>query len=483
LSVQDGAVWQSPISWYASGERWNLSPGFDLGNGGRWAVNSECLFCHVNQVKPVAGAVNRYCEPILSLKQAAIGCERCHGPGQLHVAERSAGGKIDGIDTSIVNPRHLPASLRASVCEQCHLEGQERVNRRGRDVSEFRPGLPFEQFVTVFVRHPDAANAYHSVGQFEQMEHSRCFTASSGKMGCVSCHDPHEAPAPKAREQFYRQRCLTCHESKTCSAPQPDRQAKADSCIACHMPRSDSSNIAHASVTDHRIARKPTVAPSPKPLPPRTVPLLAYRTGANAPSEAERERDLGVVLARLAFKVPPDASGVRRSVSELAIDRLTRSLQMWPGDVSAWTGLSVAHGVSGDFAERFKAASIATKLAPESEAAFTELAEAALATGKFDDAVAAATKVIQMSPTTIEPYFIRASAYIRLKNWEQAENDCRAALGVHPLHPQAHMMLAVCRYHRGDQDGGKKEIDTAAGLTTSPRQQIMILDWYQRETR
>jgi hypothetical protein len=483
LSLQNGALWQSPISWYASGQRWNLSPGFDLGNGGRWAINSECLFCHVNQVKPVAGAVNRYSEPLLSLGQATIGCERCHGPGQLHVSERSAGGKVAGIDTSIVNPHHLSANLRASVCEQCHLEGQERVTRRGRDAYEFRPGLPFEQFVTVFIRHPDAANVHHSVGQFEQMESSRCFTASKAQMGCTSCHDPHKTPLPAERDQFYRERCLTCHKPEGCSAPQPARQAKTDSCIACHMPRSDSSNIAHASVTDHRIARRPAVVPSTRALSPGTVPLLAYRTGTNAPSEAERERDLGVVLARLAFKVPPSAVGVRRSVASFAIERLTRSLEVWPGDDSAWSSLSVAYGVNGERSERFRAASIATKLAPESETALMELAEAALAYGKFDDAIAAASTVIRMSPTTVEPYFIRASTHIRLKNWEQAENDCRTALGVHPLHPQAHMMLAVCRYHRGDRDGSRKAIDTAAGLATNPQQLSMILDWYQRETR
>jgi len=38
------------------------------------------------------------------------------------------------------------------------LQGQARVVRRGRDESEFRPGLPLDQFVTVFVT-PGAADA------------------------------------------------------------------------------------------------------------------------------------------------------------------------------------------------------------------------------------------------------------------------------------------------------------------------------------
>ena len=480
LSVQDGAVWQSPVSWYASGQRWNLSPGFDLGNGGRRAILSECLFCHVDQVRPIPGAVNRYHEPFLPT-QVAIGCERCHGPGEVHVSERSSGRPAGQPDTSIVNPRHLAPALRSAVCEQCHLQGQERVARRGRDAFEFRPGLPFEQFVTVFVRHPDLADPNRSVGQFEQMELSRCFTQSGGRLGCTSCHDPHKTPNPASRDQFYRDRCLTCHESKGCSTPRAEREARANSCIACHMPRGDSSNIAHASVTDHRIARRPGAAPPARGLPPGALPLLAYRTGPHAPPEAERERDTGVVLARLAFKVPPGAAGTRRAVADLAVERLDRSLATWRGDADAWTALSVARGVRGE--DRFPAASTAARLAPESEAALTELAEAALAVGKFDDAIAAATTLVRMSPTAVEPYLIRAMAHGRAGNWDRAEDDCRAALRVHPLHPQVRVLLGVCRHHRGDPAGGQAEADTAAGLATSPRQRATILDWYRQETR
>jgi hypothetical protein len=481
LTVQDGAVWQSPISWYATGSRWNLSPGFDLGNGGRRAIVSDCLFCHVDRVDPIPGSVNRFREPLLP-SSAAIGCERCHGPGQLHVAERTGDKLIEGIDTSIVNPRHLPADLRASVCEQCHLQGQERVGRRGRNAFEFRPGLPFEQFVTVFVRHPDLADSHRSVGQFEQMELSRCFTASGGRLDCVTCHDPHKTPPPESRDQFYRGRCLTCHESKGCSTPPAERQARADSCIACHMPRGDSSNVAHASVTDHRIARRPPAPPPVRGLPPGALPLRAYRSGPHTPTEEERERDLGVVLAQLAFKVPPHTPRVRQTVADLAVERLDRSLATWKGDAEAWTALSVAHGVRANPAQ-FAAALAAVRLAPESETALTELAGAALAVGKFDDSVAAASTLIRMSPTAVEPYLIRATAHGRLGNWERAEDDCRAALRVHPLHPRVRVMLGVCRHHRGDPTGGQAEAETAAGLATSPQQRATILDWYRRETR
>ncbi|MBX9627543.1 MAG: hypothetical protein K2X82_27325, partial [Gemmataceae bacterium] len=278
LTVDRGAVWQSPLSWYGHEGRWDLSPGYDLGgNGGRRAVVPECLFCHVDRVDPVPGSRNRYRDPLLP-GQAAIGCERCHGPGELHAAERAGGAAPAGPDTSIVNPRHLPPALRSAVCEQCHLQGQERVVRRGRDVWEYRPGLPFGQFVSVFVRHPSLAQAHRSVGQFEQMEASKCYTASAGRLGCTSCHDPHAAPDAGAKAGFYRARCLTCHETKGCTAPEPDRRAKADSCVACHMPRAGSANIVHTSITDHRVPRRPGPPAPPAGVADRDpLPVVPFR--------------------------------------------------------------------------------------------------------------------------------------------------------------------------------------------------------------
>ena len=95
----------------------------------------------------MAGTLNRYEPPIF--QGHAIGCERCHGPGELHV-ER--GGVSAGPDLTIVNPGRLAPALRESVCQQCHLQGWFRFPRAGRDSFDFRPGLPLHRFLAVFVR-------------------------------------------------------------------------------------------------------------------------------------------------------------------------------------------------------------------------------------------------------------------------------------------------------------------------------------------
>ena len=483
VSFEHGAAWQSPLSWYSSdGGRWDQSPGYDLGTGGRREVIPECLFCHVDRVEPVKGSRNRYKEPLIA-GQAAIGCERCHGPGGLHVAERGAGPQAaPGPDTSIVNPKHLSPELRSSVCEQCHLQGQERVTRRGRDIWEFRPGLPFDQFVSVFVRHPDLAEAHRSVGQFEQMEQSRCFVSSAGKLGCVSCHDPHGVPAADAKPAFYRAKCLTCHERKGCTAPPADRQARADSCVACHMPRADSANIVHASVTDHRIPRRPTPPAARQPLAADAFPLLPFRVGPFAPPETDRERDYGVVLARAGVQMRP-GSAARGSVLDAGEFRLSAALPNWPLDWDGWLALGAARAARGDHEARYQAAARALRAAPGSEVVLADLAEAAAAAGRFDEALAAADEWARRSPSDADARVARAWVFVRRRDWAKAEAASREALAVHPLLARPRLYLALCKDRQGDPAGGRKDADTALGLVVKPDRRDALREWYDRETK
>ena len=114
FSLEGGSVWQSPLSRFRRGDRWDVSPGFELGAASRRPVTPSCLFCHADTVAPVDGAINRYREPLFAF-QPSIGCERCHGPGELHVAERSAKPAPGGLDDSIVNPARLAADLKGDV--------------------------------------------------------------------------------------------------------------------------------------------------------------------------------------------------------------------------------------------------------------------------------------------------------------------------------------------------------------------------------
>ena len=135
-----------------------------------------------------------------------------------------------------------------------------------------------------------------------QMEASRCFAASQGQLGCISCHDPHRRPAPAERVEHYRASCLACHETRACRIPEPDRRARQadDSCVDCHMPRRGVRDVAHTAMTDHRVPRSATAAAPPDALPGRGAgadPVERVWSGrAGGPSGVEADRDLGIAL-------------------------------------------------------------------------------------------------------------------------------------------------------------------------------------------
>lgn len=480
VAVEHGAAWQSPLSWFAGTAGWDVSPGFELASGGRRAIQPGCLFCHVDRVEPVPHTLNRFTEPLLK-GQANVGCERCHGPGELHVAEREKAG-VTGRDDTIVNPKHLTADLRSDICRQCHLQGETVVPRRGRDATEYRPGLPWDQFMSVFERHPDVAEANRSVGQFEQMAQSKCFTG--GKLDCTSCHDPHVKPEGADAVKFFRSRCLTCHEQKGCTAPPPERQAKADSCVACHMPRGDSTSIIHAAVTNHRVPRRPdSPLPSPRGMIPGALPIVPYPPGPHAPPQDERDRDYGIALARLAAKAQGGGRSLQELLGSAAEERLAKALVRWPGDAAAWDALALARSAHFDPPAMLEAARNAVALAPDDEVAQTRLVAAATADGKPEEALRAADRLVALSPRSVDHLLDRAAVRMQLKDWKQAEGDCRAALAIHPLHVQARLTLAMCLHKQGDADAGGREAKTAAGLATSPRMAAAIAETYRQFTK
>ncbi len=78
------------------------------------------------------------------------------------------------------------------------------------------------------------------------MLESRCYTASGGRLHCVTCHDPHAALETKAAP--YETKCLNCHgPGKTTCPVNPAR-----GCVECHMPRVWRQPT-HSFLSDHKI--------------------------------------------------------------------------------------------------------------------------------------------------------------------------------------------------------------------------------------
>lgn len=250
MKVDDFLI-ESPVTWYPRQKRWGMSAGYEKDPqqpGFGREIDSNCLYCHSGRVEPIAGADLR-----LSVSEMAISCERCHGPGALHVAERKAEEPIRGeIDDSIVNLRHLSREMQEDVCSQCHLSGSVSVNLRGRSKADFRPGMRLSDF-SVSYRINRRQSAMTVSGQIEQMRLSRCYLESK-TMTCATCHDPHSLPDESDKVEYYRTRCLSCHEVGSCGLPVEARREKQtnDYCVTCHMPRGP-TDIPHLSFTHHRV--------------------------------------------------------------------------------------------------------------------------------------------------------------------------------------------------------------------------------------
>jgi hypothetical protein len=431
LTSHDGYVLQTPISWFSQKQVWDLSPGFpEWARTGR-LIQHACLYCHANHVEPVPGTRNRYQEPIF--RGHAIGCERCHGPGELHARSTA---KDD-----IVNPKRLEWELREAVCQQCHLEGLTRVVRRGREENDFRPGLPLEEFWTVFVAGRRSGKGHNAVSHVEQMYDSLCFQRSTPerKMGCTTCHNPHEAVPPERRAGYYRGRCLECHTrpARECTVPEPARRVvnPDDSCIACHMPRAATADVVHVAATDHRIVRQIGREPSGRDRNGRSadLPLLNFFRGTPDLTDTGSARDFGVAQHQLVLKGLP----LTEPDGELALRQLERALAECPGDTGAWEAKGHLLQTMQQPEKALAAFEALLRRVPNHETALVSSATIYRDLGLTDGAIEYWKRAVDVNPWAAAYRMNLVTRLAEAGAWEELRPHCRRWLELDPASTEA----------------------------------------------
>lgn len=300
-AIEDkGFLAESPLTWYSKPDQWNLSPGYDLpqNKGFEREISVGCLFCHAGRANAIDNSMQR-----IQIHEAAIGCERCHGPGELHVANRTDGVNKEGVDYTIVNPPHLDRERAEAICQQCHLHIEATVPIRGRSASDFRPGLLLSDFRQDY-QFETSAQGMNVVGHVEQMHLSKCYINTS-TLTCTTCHNPHDFPKPEQRVQYYRNVCTQCHELEKCTVdPQLRQQQSPDNdCIKCHMPTAK-TEIQHVAFTHHRIGiHKDSKTINNHAIGTELTPWNAN----NGLSSIDQELTLGLAYAQLAMLKPERA--------------------------------------------------------------------------------------------------------------------------------------------------------------------------------
>lgn len=223
--------------------------------------NKNCVGCHVSQQE------NNYDAATQTYRTEWVDygttCERCHGPGSAHVAERTAIGSATAArppsnPPTIIRPTRLDATGSTTVCAQCH-------SLRDEIAAGFRAGANYyDHFVLKLEYTPrkEQDPVYWADGRPRRFSNdtiglwqSECFI--KGGATCVTCHDPHTPNVDRhpTLAPSNNRLCTQCHQDIGLKLTAHTRHLAASTgsaCIECHMPRQVIS--IKAKIRDHTIS-------------------------------------------------------------------------------------------------------------------------------------------------------------------------------------------------------------------------------------
>lgn len=450
----DGFLVESPVTWYASRKAWGMSPGYDAAEhqGFERGIGEGCLICHAGQAEAIDNSLHR-----MHITEAAISCERCHGPGALHVAQHREKDvpreKLShGIDHTIVNPAHLSRELAEAICQQCHLRSSATIPTRGHDLADFRPSLPLQDFRQDFwLDVPDKPMTV--VGHVEQLHLSRCYQKSD-KLTCLICHHPHDILRDE-KSQAQHEVCLTCHRAEACREDKGRRlrDSPNNDCVQCHMPRSD-TDIPHLAFTHHRIGIHRQSSPDEKvdhSSQPRSGVLRPFLDPFRL-SEIDQQRSLGLGYLELANRelnsglsmqyrlqaftllTSVGAAGLRDSMLDAALARIRFDFQRDDVAVFAKSSLSQGDLVSTDRCN-----------------ALFLLADAHLSQGKVSEAVEALNQLTALRRHHMD-WLLLADCEQKRGNSAAQKEALLMATRINPRLWNAHQQLAEQFLQEGDRE-------------------------------
>lgn len=466
LLRREGHLLEAPLSYYVGEGKWDLSPGYEISNVGfNRTVLPGCIVCHSGQPQPVAGREGLYKNP--PFRELGIGCENCHGPGELHVAERMKRVRISSkADTSIVNPAKLPLQLADDICMYCHQGGGAIVLQPGKDHTDFRPGTPLCQTLAIFKlalkkeqraesdqeeRRPPARYNLVEPSWWKEstIKMSKCYQASGGRVRCLTCHNGHDTPRGAAAVAHYRRQCLTCHTSSSCRLPRLQRvqHKPPNDCVSCHMPKRAIGGIPHSASTLHRIVQR-----AGQPLPDiafeQETPDLPDLVWLNGP-EGESGHRLPPVTKLVAYgQLMRNRPELQKRYLAL-LEQLKDAAPDDPVVMGALGGEFMLKSTAVADEQAIQYLSKAIELGLTTPSTFQSLAEVLIRRGRFEEAVKVLQQGIAVAPFHSVLHKILVFCYIKLNQYPQAKEAMERYVD---LFPEDSFMRGLLEKVRRGQD-------------------------------
>jgi hypothetical protein len=226
----NGVFYESRLSYYRATGNLDITTGHSRGTpssledalGRPMSLEEarDCFSCHATFTS--SGST-----PDFDHIVPGVSCERCHGPGEKHIAAVKA-GRVK--DPQIFNPGSLtPDELSQEFCGACHRSFDQVMLMSGQAGPVNVRFQPYRIF------------------------NSKGHNSNDPRMSCIACHDPHDVL--KHDDLFYDSKCLACHlssptDAKTTARSQAPCPVGTRQCVTCHMPKIDVPQM-HFKFTDH----------------------------------------------------------------------------------------------------------------------------------------------------------------------------------------------------------------------------------------
>lgn len=461
LTSDNDHLYELPLTWYTQTGHWDFSPGYDVSNA-RFdrLILDRCMACHNNYPEDIPNLDGKY----LSLPQG-IGCERCHGPGSIHVDERLADPDFSGADTTIVNPSRISLEKRLDVCQQCHLNGSVNVLREGRTAFDFQPSELLSDHQAMFVVSDDDTSGISVISHADRMKQSECYLQTlntPNPLECTTCHNPHQGFRNEGY-QYFTATCMSCHEPQELvtgkSIEFKETHSVDANCISCHMPKQQTVDVPHASFTDHDIrvvgAGDSGARGIPEAMTSRDARMISMFARDDNSDEGAVYRGIALVTHG---RQKGDTEVIRDGISLLQ----NRVSDLYP---TGYFILGIGYLYLDEVGNAIPPLENAVRLDPNDPEKLNSLAQAYEADGRARNVIERLyTRALQIQPRDTDVRLNYGRYLLALNQTELAIDQFMEAVNERPYFADAYYNLGTAYLQAGDVDAGKEYLSSSLAL-------------------